>query len=331
MNKLNEIVSTQKWEALQDSFTEVTQLSLVCVNHDGTPVSKHSGCHEFCAKVRKNPEWSRYCRKCDARGGFEALRIGKPYIYKCFLGIIDIAIPIVIDHQYIGALMAGQVCIASDDASDIENIIQLPHQETINRIHQELSRDYASLPIMNLKQIETAATALASLCDFISHERSSSFLRNKKITSALPAYQDNLSSNVSIPPTIQPTTQELIIKKTNGKYPYLSHVLKLALEYIFSDKHFYPTLSETADHCHITPSYLSRLFSKELGEGYNNLITRIKIDDAKVLLKENYVSINKISEILNYEDTGYFIKIFKKNTGLTPLNYRKALLNSIVF
>lgn len=37
------------------------------------------------------------------------MRTNRPYIYKCYFSIIDVAIPIIIDEQYLGAIMAGQV------------------------------------------------------------------------------------------------------------------------------------------------------------------------------------------------------------------------------
>lgn len=324
MNKLSDIVSNSNWEALQDALASATQLALICVNYDGIPVTIHSGCHDFCRKVRTNPEYNKYCEKCDARGGFEALRSKRPYIYKCYLGIVDIAIPFIIDRQYVGSLMAGQVRISYQDSENIECILHLPHAETTERIKNELLNDFDVLPILSLKQIEAATQMLSSLCTFICQERNHSLARCQEI----------LNTGYKIPEAV--STSAIIIKSTedierlqrinaitNGNYHLFSDVMKRAMEYIFSTNHHYPTLSATADICHISPSYLSRLFSKEQNESYNTFITRVKIEDAKDLLENSHVSINEISELLKYEDTGYFIKVFKKHTNFTPLNYRK--------
>lgn len=49
-------------------------------------------------KVREDPILKKYCEKCDSRGGAEAVRENRPYIYQCCFGLIDVAIPIVISE-----------------------------------------------------------------------------------------------------------------------------------------------------------------------------------------------------------------------------------------
>lgn len=49
-------------------------------------------------KVREDPILKKYCEKCDSRGGVEAVRENRPYIYQCCFGLIDVAIPIVISE-----------------------------------------------------------------------------------------------------------------------------------------------------------------------------------------------------------------------------------------
>ena len=49
------------------------------------------------SKIRRGFE--KYCEKCDSRGGAEAVRENKPYIYKCCFGMVDVAIPIVFQRD----------------------------------------------------------------------------------------------------------------------------------------------------------------------------------------------------------------------------------------
>ncbi|MDU4588241.1 PocR ligand-binding domain-containing protein, partial [Clostridium sp.] len=104
---LDKLIDLEKWEDLQETIASVTNVAIIIVDYKGNPVTKHSGCHRFCKEIRANPELVKYCQKCDSRGGLEAVRLNEPYIYLCHYNIIDIAIPIMIDGKYIGAIMAG--------------------------------------------------------------------------------------------------------------------------------------------------------------------------------------------------------------------------------
>ncbi|MED0989842.1 helix-turn-helix domain-containing protein [Bacillus nitratireducens] len=81
-------------------------------------------------------------------------------------------------------------------------------------------------------------------------------------------------------------------------------------------------LDHLAQMCHLSPNYLSSLFKKEVGTPLSEYIQRQRVDEAKKLLLLTNYSILDISMWLNFNDQSYFIKIFKKYTGLTPRQFR---------
>lgn len=93
-------------------------------------------------------------------------------------------------------------------------------------------------------------------------------------------------------------------------------------DYIY--KHLYGdiTLDQLAKICSLSPNYLSSLFKKEVGIPVSEYIQRQRIDEAKRLLELTKYSISEISTWLNFNDQSYFIKTFKKYTGLTPRQFR---------
>ena len=95
MIKIEQVFSIKEWEIVQDSLAETTGMAILMVDYKGRPITKHSCCCEFCDKVRSDEVLKKYCEKCDSRGGAEAVRQNKPYIYKCCFGMVDVAIPIV--------------------------------------------------------------------------------------------------------------------------------------------------------------------------------------------------------------------------------------------
>lgn len=78
-----------------------------------------------------------------------------------------------------------------------------------------------------------------------------------------------------------------------------------------------------ADEYSINPSYLSQLFKKELGTTFTNYLTNLRIQYAKELLTTTTLRINEIPEKIGYRYDYNFAKLFKKETGLTPKEYRK--------
>lgn len=76
-----------------------------------------------------------------------------------------------------------------------------------------------------------------------------------------------------------------------------------------------------ANHFHINHSHLSRLFKRETGENFLEYVTRMKMSRAKELLDKSNRTVEEIAEQIGYEK-GYFHKIFKKVTGVTPNEYR---------
>lgn len=86
------------------------------------------------------------------------------------------------------------------------------------------------------------------------------------------------------------------------------------------------TLNEVASHVHITPKYFSFVFKKETGENFIDYVTKIKIWKAKELLEVTDKKVYYISSMLGFNDFKYFCRIFKKETGVTPTQYRIGLI-----
>ncbi|BAV04781.1 AraC-type DNA-binding protein [Filimonas lacunae] len=74
---------------------------------------------------------------------------------------------------------------------------------------------------------------------------------------------------------------------------------------------------------YITPNHLNALCKDATGISAGELIRKRIILEAKRLLVNLELSINEIGDRLNFQDSSYFIKFFKKDTGITPETFRK--------
>lgn len=98
------------------------------------------------------------------------------------------------------------------------------------------------------------------------------------------------------------------------------------LEYIDSHLKDDITVNRLADHVHMNASYLSVLFKKEMGETISDYITRIRIEKAKELLRNNEIKIYEISLLVGYQTASYFTHQFKRAVGCTPAEFRERRL-----
>lgn len=82
------------------------------------------------------------------------------------------------------------------------------------------------------------------------------------------------------------------------------------------------SLQAIADHVKLHPAYLSRIYKTETGEGVSDFLYRYRMEEAARLLTKSELKIYKITELLGYQYTPYFIKVFKQYFGITPQEYR---------
>jgi two-component system response regulator YesN len=85
------------------------------------------------------------------------------------------------------------------------------------------------------------------------------------------------------------------------------------------------SLHSTANFVGISPNHLSAVFAQETGENFIDYLTRIRIEKAKSLLKNTAMKSADIAYEIGFNDPHYFSYIFKKNTGLSPREYRNTI------
>ncbi|MDR7210215.1 AraC family transcriptional regulator [Flavobacterium piscis] len=88
-----------------------------------------------------------------------------------------------------------------------------------------------------------------------------------------------------------------------------------------------PTVALMAEKLHISSRYLTDLLKEETGKTALELIHLFLIGEAKNLLTEGELNISEISYLLGFENTTYFSRLFKKEVGATPNQFRGSFLN----
>lgn len=83
------------------------------------------------------------------------------------------------------------------------------------------------------------------------------------------------------------------------------------------------SVNEYAALLNITPKYFSSVCKKQSGKTANEIITDEIIKTAKILLRDNRLSIKQVADRLNFANQSHFGTYFRRHTGISPQQFRK--------
>lgn len=152
--------------------------------------------------------------------------------------------------------------------------------------YKTVFQEYAMLQTYNKEFLNSAGNILSTLCQYI--------FENKE----------------------RLRREELSLRIKNKK-------LQAALEFI--SKNFAKNISvaDAAAACSLSESRFIHLFKHEYGTGFSEFLTGLRIDEAKKLLAETDIKIYSIASLCGYSGQCYFGLVFRNQTGMSPLQYRR--------
>jgi AraC-like DNA-binding protein len=111
----------------------------------------------------------------------------------------------------------------------------------------------------------------------------------------------------------------------NNSIPLSPHFssLKSVIEYIENNLENRIMLNDLSKMANLSPNHFHRIFTSNVGITPNEFITKCKLDKAKKLLTQTSLSVAEISAKCGFENAPYFSYVFRKNTTLSPLEFRK--------
>ena len=323
---MKSILDIPLWEKVQDQLAKVTGTAIICIDLKGNPVTKHSCRTEFCSVIRENPVSRKRCYRCDALAGLEAVRLERPYIYLCHCGIVDVAVPVMVGDRYLGAVMFGQVRLMNKDA---EKAVRLVNEISSFQAEEEAARK--DLLEMSERLPEMEYERIVEIADLINSIVKYTVDRAVKSRNQAETYQWLLKMNAEeegarteiqelrapVSPQQSSARAQDPVKPSSAIYP--------AIAFIRDHPRKNVSMKEMADLCHLSPSYFSRLFNREIGESFVNYINRQKIELAKEQLRGTNKSVAQIAGDVGYLNVSNFIAVFKRMEGVTPSIYRQHM------
>lgn len=111
------------------------------------------------------------------------------------------------------------------------------------------------------------------------------------------------------------------VKGTNITNPSIDRLIR----YVNQNYSNPITLKELSQSLHLTPNYISKLFSENTGMGFKEYLTGVRIKNARDMLLESDAPISEIANNCGFADSNYFSMAFKNVIGTSPRRYRKEL------
>jgi len=110
----------------------------------------------------------------------------------------------------------------------------------------------------------------------------------------------------------------------NIKKEHADSIIAKAIEFINENYTKDINLADVSKYVAVSPYYLSKLFKSERDKNFIEYLTDLRIEAAKKMLMDSEMSAKEVCYAVGYSDPSYFSKVFRKITGLTPVEYREG-------
>lgn len=320
----------EELENIQSRLAKVTQLGFVTVNYRGEPLTDFTGFCSFCEHFRYDPELHQNCEASDVISSVQSSVIKKPNIYQCPCGLMEIAIPIIVNGIYLGGVLCGQA-LCSNPPKDLIQVlpsIDTPHfRNTLKKADPEKQ----ALPEYTYEKFEDIAALVSMMIEMLCENKIKQIQESQHLQIQVAGLKE-----------IQASRQQL--SRVLDQLDYLSlieQVKKMAATFyqhhvIFQEEELYETvLAEFDADCLKVFPIRKEIFEDQrklevwLMQCYDAIYQKRIVQHYPILepifpyinqhLKENI----SLADIVSHCDIsqGYLSRLFKQNFGITVMDY----------
>lgn len=161
---LTDLLDAKMLQEIQDGFAKLTGMAALTCDHTGHPVTEGSNFTDYCMKyTRCSAEGKKRCEQCDKMGGMDTQRTGHAEAYSCHAGLTDFAAPIMVNGQFLGSFIGGQVLTQQPDDVKYWNIaeeLDIDPKAYIEAVHK--------VKVLPRQQVNDAVSFLETLAHVLS-------------------------------------------------------------------------------------------------------------------------------------------------------------------
>lgn len=161
--KIVDFIDFKKVNTLLEGFNQITGFVTAILDLEGNVLSK-SKWRQICTEFHRiNPETAKNCTVSDTVLSNKMNGGGKYHFYKCLNGLIDVAVPIIIDGNHVANLFSGQFLFEEPDISFFKKQAKIHGFEESSYL-----KALAKVPIISQDKVKTAMDFLLNMTKVIS-------------------------------------------------------------------------------------------------------------------------------------------------------------------
>ncbi len=236
---------------------------------------KNCLCKKISAHLHLDVDLSHMYANCNL-----PTNVNHQLIYKCPYGLTNIIVPVVQNNRIEMALLGGP--ILSEKPEEFLRQEIAPRFPMDEHLFQVLLKELDQYPCLNTNQIIAYSEVLNALTsyeggDFVLLQESDNFH-----------------------------------KEEEGHDEICSRLLYSVIDFISTNYSNNITLQDVARATYVNPSYLSRVFNKELNCHFRSYLNNIRIDTSKELMEDPRLSISDICNQVGFGDQSHYNRVFKQ-------------------
>ena len=321
-NSHSHIFTSQQIKETFSLFHELTGLTISFsdLKEGGTllfyPEKKRA---EFCQIIQQNSEGKKRCYISDRKGTEKAIREGKPSIYQCHAGLVNVCIPLFVENEFFGVIITGQL------------LTHPPSKEKFAQIKKRLSgikldwhklyEAYFKVQRIPREKLLPAIKLLSFIAQYYLEKETILRLQEKIIRQKVRYYRKIEEAK---------KVKEEILEQGKKLTPYpfteQEKAISAAIKFMEKKLHSRLRLKELAKEVNLSPYYFSHLFKRITGFSPISFFLRMKMEKAKelILLRKD-LSIKQIAFILGFSEPCQLSRQFRSITGYSPTFFRNKI------
>jgi len=166
--RLLELVDKQLLKKILSSFTSATGLRANIVDTEGRSIfgfmDAQKNC-DFCQLIWQYQRGIERCQSAYTRAGKQAAKFGEPYIFRCPAGLIEWAAPLIINGEYLGSIICGQVLMWEPEKFFWVELHEM--NKCLGEDLKPLIEAAKGLEVVSAKKIQAAADLLFVTANYI--------------------------------------------------------------------------------------------------------------------------------------------------------------------
>lgn len=253
---------------------------------------------KFCMFAKSRRSSLQDCMRNKQAVNRLAVRRQEGFRGQCHLGLTDLVEPLVFKGRVLGVFYYGSLVVDGTEA------------EARRRINRYCARKKMD-PAPFLARLKAAAK--------IDDQELEKY---RKQLIFVVQFAQRLLEAYGLP--LERYKTEMWIHKMNLRHE-VPMIVQAAIRYVHGRYAEQVRLSTVADFIKCHPDYLSRLFKKSMSCGFEEYLSRVRVDHARLLLETNRYSLGEVGFLVGFQEQTHFGRVFKRFTALTPGQYRQKM------